>query len=40
LDVEMAQRALHVFMSLSVTARLLWGLAALQAFGMVLRLAE
>jgi len=36
----MAERALRAFMSLSLTARLLWLVAALQAFGMIVRLAQ
>ena len=36
----MAHRAVRTFMSLSVIARTLWVVAALQVFGMVLRLAQ
>jgi hypothetical protein len=34
----MAQRAIRVFMSLSVLTRALWVLAAIQALGIMLRL--
>jgi hypothetical protein len=36
----MTHRALRAFMSPSPTTRLLWLLAALQAFGMILRAAN
>jgi hypothetical protein len=36
----MTQRALRTFMSLSLAARVLWLVAAMQAFGIVLRLAQ
>jgi hypothetical protein len=36
----MAQRALRTFMSLSVLARALWLLAAIQALALVLRLLQ